>query len=320
MPRFAVVCPGQGILAKGCLAPLRNHLSQFRPILDCADQVLGENFSAHLLADPPKEADPWSLATANAQPAIVTATYVTHHLLRQLHGVDLARHPRVSHLLGHSLGEYTALLLSGVLDLEAALRIVRRRGELMQLLVGRARYGMHVLVFRPRDFDAVVAAASGHGVLACVNNRTQILISGELEALDAAVAAMDEGTRRVLRRVPLPVTIPFHHPVLAPVEDTLLQLPGVLGAWSRPIVANVTGEPAPAGATAPEVYANTVRANSRPVQWKRSMEYLEEKGVDLVISLGPGAAVDAINSRFGVTNHPLKTVEDMAAVARALGD
>lgn len=345
---FAVACPGQGILAKGCLAPFRRHRHLFQPVLDCVDQTLGEAFSAHLLADPPAAADAWCLATANAQPAIVTASYVTHHLLARLTGIHLARHPRVSHLLGHSLGEYSALLLGGVLDLESAVRIVRRRGELMQQLVGRGHYAMHVLVFRPQAFDTVVATARAHGVLACINNHTQILVSGDARALDAAVAAMNAGARRVLKQVPLPVTVPFHHRLLAPIEASLLLLPSRLHLPCKPIVANVLGyarthgaaadlhpalgesggadtapasgvDTAPAsGAAGAAVYRDTVRANSRPVQWKRSMEFLEQNGVGHVITLGPGTAVDAINARFGLHTLPLKTVDDMDAVARAL--
>lgn len=314
LSRFAVACPGQGIVAKGCLAHFRPLLPHFQLVLDTVDDTLGERFSAHLMADPPTIADAWSTATANAQPAIVTATYVTHYLLKHLHGIDLALHPRVSHLLGHSLGEYSALLLAGVLDLESAVRIVRRRGDLMQRLVAARSYAMHVLVFRPLALDFVVSTAAAHGVLACVNNLTQVLISGEQNALDAAVAEMNRDGKRVLKQVPLPVTVPFHNALLAPIEPELLRLPLHLAPPAKPIVANVLGRPATVG----NEYLDTVRANSRPVQWKRAMEFVEHQGVTHVVNMGPGAAVDAINSRFGVVNHPLKTVEDMGHLARAL--
>ncbi|OVF04333.1 putative [acyl-carrier-protein] S-malonyltransferase [Clavispora lusitaniae] len=316
---FAVACPGQGIVSRGCLSSLKSFLPYYQHVLDCVDDTLGEHFSAHLLAEPPKKqnvamVDPWSSLTANAQPAIVTATYVIYELLRRLHGVDLAHHPRVSYILGHSLGEYSALLLGGVLSLESTIKIVRQRGLLMQQLVKETPYGMKVLIFRPASFSRVIEVAKQHNVLACINNATQISVSGYPHDLEKALDAMNDPKRVILKSVDLPVNIPFHNALLAPIESTLAKLPSELQEPSKPIVSNVTGR-----VSQGDVYLNTVRANSQPVDWKGSMEFIESQNVTGIVNLGPGDALDAINSRFKLVNYPLKSAQDMEHLARSIG-
>lgn len=310
---FAVTCPGQGIVAKGCLSLLKAHQHLFQPALDCVDETLGEHFSRHLLDLAPAAADQWSQSTANAQPAIVASTYVLYSLFRRLHGVDLATDPRVSHLMGHSLGEYTALLLGGALSLSQAIAVVRQRGLLMEELVASAPYAMTVLVFKPLEFDAVVDIANTHGVLACVNNATQVLISGEPSQIKAAIDAMNSPKKRILKQAQLPVTIPFHNEVLRAMDDKLGALVPEPKALSKPIVSNLTGE-----VCLTDAFANTIKCNSRPVQWKKSVETLTELGVTRLINLGPGTAVDAINGRFKVENFPLKSVDHFDQLAQAM--
>lgn len=310
---FAVTCPGQGIIAKGCLSVLKSHQHLFQKTLDCVDETLGETFSQHLLEAPPSLADAWSQSTANAQPAIVASTYVIYSLFKQLYGIDLANDLRVSYLLGHSLGEYTALLLGGVLTLPQAIEVVRQRGLLMEELVKSKSYAMTVLVFKHTEFDAVVKVAQEHGVLACVNNGMQVLISGEPAQLQLAIDSMNSPKKRILKLAKLPVTIPFHNKVLQPIDEKLAALVKEQSVSSKPVISNLTGE-----VCTKDPFLNTVKSNSRPVHWKRSMEYLVENGVTKVVNLGPGAAVDAINGRFKVDNFPLKTLEDFEKLAQSL--
>lgn len=288
------------------LKPYQKH---FQSVLDSVDETLGEKFCSHLLEPGPSGSpDKWSLSTRNAQPAIVTSTYVLYTLLRQLNGIDLASNPKVSYLLGHSLGEYTALLLGGALTLPQTIDVVRRRGVLMEEVVGLKKYAMMVLMFRPADYDTIVSIATEENVLACANSSTQILISGEPATLKQAIERMNEARKRVLKLVELPVSIPFHNEVLRPIEQELANVQALQP--NKPIISNLTGRVCEENA-----YDNTVRCNSRPVQWKKSMELLTGAKV---INLGPGTAVDAINSRFKVTNFAMKGVEDFDGVVRAL--
>lgn len=304
---FAVACPGQGILPRGCLLPFAKHQPLFQKSLDSVDEALGEQFSKYLLE--PSGSDSWSLSTSNAQPAIVTSTYVIKELFRDLYGVDLAKDSRVSHLLGHSLGEYTALLLGGALTLPQAVQIVRKRGLLMEELVKGEEFAMVVLVFKPTSFDSVLEIAQKYRVLACVNNQTQILISGDPGTLKAALTEMNTPKKTILKLVKLPVTIPFHNEVLSCIEADLNALLTAKGTSSKPIVSNCRGE------LSSDLFSTTVLANSQPVQWKKSMEYIIGEGVTDMVNLGPGNAVGAINSRFEVRNHAVGNLEDMEKLA-----
>lgn len=306
---LAVACPGQGIITRGCLSGVRKHQQIFQQTLDCVDLVFGEKVSRILLETPSSVPDPWSLSTANAQPAIVASTYVLVQILRDLHGIDLTSDHRVSFYLGHSLGEYTALLLSGVLTLPQALHVVRERGLMMEELVKERVYEMRVLVFRPSAYSHVYGVTSRRGVLACANNGSQILISGDPKVLDSVVAELNSPRKTILKQVTLPVTIPFHNEILGAIEPSLKELVKDKNPPTKPIISNYTGR-----VSEGDAYENTVRCNSVPVQWKTSMEFLETSGAEGIVSLGPGNAVDVINSKFSIANYPVKTVEDMASL------
>lgn len=300
-------------MVKGCLNGLKSHQHRFQEILDCVDETLGENFSSHLLQPTSSDPDNWSQSTANAQPAIVTSTYVLYSLFKVLHGIDLARDPRVSYLMGHSLGEYTSLLLGGVITLPQAIAVVRKRGMLMEELVKTKNYAMKVLVFKPSEFDDVVTTAQHYDVLACINNSTQVLISGEPELLQRAIDAINSPKKKILKQAMLPVSIPFHNTVLRPIDEQLAALITEQRGSTKPIITNLNAEVCTESA-----FSNTVKSNSRPVQWKKSMELLVDQGVSKVVNLGPGNAVDAINGRFKVENFPLKGLEDFDLLAKEM--
>lgn len=304
MPRLlAIACPGQGILPGGCLAALKPHVYLFQKQLDQVDAALGERFALKLLAP---QSDEWNIKTTNAQPAIVAATYIHHHVFEQLTGMHLATAPQTRFLLGHSLGEYLALLLGGAFSLTDAVRLVRERAQLMATAAA-GEYTMRVLVFKPALFDNVVATAEEHGVLACVNNGTQVSILGTPQRVDAAIAAINSPKKQLIKNVQLPVSIPFHNAALADIEQHLLA-PG-LGTLATPVVSNLTGK------VEPHAFAAAAKCVSRPVQWKRSLEFVIGQGVTDIVNMGPGTSIDSINARFPVTNHPLKTAEDMTALA-----
>lgn len=307
--KVAVACPGQGIVPKGCLYGFRKHEKLIKPSLHLVDEVLGENFSKHLLEEPSLDADVWSLRTSNAQPAILTATFITYLLFRDLYGIDLVKHEKTGFLLGHSLGEYSALTLGGVLEFGQAVKIVRQRGVLMEELVKDSDYSMMVLVFRPKSFDVVSEVASKHKVLACVNNSSQVLISGSPKQLETALAEMPKGA--VLKLVKLPVKIPFHNELLGSIEPQLAQLSDGNASPLKPIISNLTGSVGTGSS-----FLNTVKDNSKPVLWKQSLEFLKENEIEGIVNLGPGLALGDMNKRSGMENYPLVGLEDMEKLAQ----
>ncbi|KAM9891211.1 hypothetical protein OXX79_010891 [Metschnikowia pulcherrima] len=310
---IAVACPGQGIITRGCLYNVRQHVPIFQNTLECLDSVFGEKVSDFLLERPPKTPDPWSMSTANAQPAIVASTYALVQILKSDFGVDLTSDKKVSFFLGHSLGEYTALLLSGVITLPQVLSTVRKRGLLMEQLVKDKEYEMRVLVFRPAAYKFIYETAKSRKVLACANNSSQISISGEPAILDAVIDELNSPKKTVLKQVQLPVKIPFHNHILSQIEPELASLVPSSSQPSKPVISNYTGE-----ISSGNLFENTVKCNSTPVQWKQSMELLEDAKVDAVINLGPGSALDAINSKFSMENMALKSAEDMQHLAERL--
>lgn len=310
---LALACPGQGIIPQGCLYHLRKSQHLFSEHLECIDEAIGARFSPRLLESPHNLNDPWNLSTANAQPAILGASYIIADLFRKFHKIDLVTQPSTSHLLGHSLGEYTALVLGGVLSLDDGIKLVRKRGILMEALNDSMDAEMHVLVFRPSSFQTVLDLATEAQVLACVNNETQISISGDPLTLLEVVLRMNLYKKIILKQIKLPVKIPFHNKLLGSVERELGRtLPNSRDS-SKAILCNVDGLARSLG-----VLEQTIAATSRPVQWKKSMDFLANEGTNSVLNLGPGNAVDAINSRFGIQNLPLKTEEDMALIADLL--
>lgn len=310
--KLAVACPGQGIIPRGCLYSFKKHEDLIKPSLQLVDEVLKEKFSEKLIEQPPTEADPWSLKTSNAQPAILAATYITYELFQKLYGIDLVKNDKTGYLLGHSLGEYSALVLGGVLDFGRAVEVVRKRGLLMEQLFDKGEYTMLVLVFRPKSFETVEAVANKHGVLACVNNSSQILISGPIAPVEAALGDMPKGA--VLKLVKLPVKIPFHNSLLQKIEPELAELAPEPKTPLKPIVSNLTGQ-----VSEGHCFLNTVLDNSQPVLWKQSFDFLKKQGVEGVVGLGPGQALGDMNKRSGLGTHPAVSLDDMEELASKWG-
>lgn len=279
-----------------------------KPHFQLVDEVLKANFSKDLLEAPPAEADSWSVKTSNAQPAILAATYITYQLFKDLHGIDLVKDPRTKYLLGHSLGEYTALVLADVIDFKKAIGVVRTRGLLMEELCEKNEYSMLVLVFRPKHFDVIQEVANKHKVLACVNTSSQILISGTSQQLDAALAEMPKDA--VSKVAKLPVKIPFHNEILQTIEPELVSLVQESKSPIKPIVCNYSGNEGSG-----DHFSLTVQDNSKPVLWKQSLDFMVQNGVDTIVNLGPGRALAGMNKRKDLNNHSLVNLEEMTALA-----
>lgn len=314
---FAVTCPGQGIVLPGFLIPFKPHLQTIDPVLDQIDEALGEKFTANLFNPSAEFAQTWLRSTSNAQPAILLTTYIIHHLFRVLFDVDVVSQARF--VLGHSLGEYLALCLNGVLDVGPAVQLVRKRGQLMEALQF-SDCGMVALMIRPLAAPDVVQFFSDAGVVANVNGPHQLVVSGQLAPVHKLVDKYRaQNPKHILRVVPVPVTIPFHSPRLRAIEDELARQIAVsqptLGRAKTAMVSNLTA--APAHDTA-EMVRNTIDANSRPVLWAASVDCCRANGVTDMVNLGPGEVVHNLNARLGVRNHAVGSVEAMEVVLKEL--
>ena len=217
--------------------------------------------------------------TRQTQPCLLTVSVAA------LRALEERARPAPAFVAGHSVGEYAALVAAGVIEFEAALRLVARRGELMA--GASAGGGMAAVIGLDRDvvesvgraFDLVVANDNAPG---------QVVVSGDREKLAAAEKPMRAaGAKRV---IPLPVSGAFHSPLMATIAE---ELAAALAAetWSDariPILSNVTGEPVVDAGRIRSLLAEQVRS---PVEWVRSVRRMAADGVDTMLELGSGAAL-----------------------------
>jgi [acyl-carrier-protein] S-malonyltransferase len=215
---------------------------------------------------------------------------------------------------GHSLGEYTSLVAAGALDTSDAVRLVRRRGELMQEASGRYPGGMAAILGLDEFVVEELCEETGARI-ANVNSETQIVISGDRLALARAV---DLATARGARRtVILPVSGAFHSTLMWPAREGLVDAVDktVFHAPKIPVVGNVTAMPIKQVKAAKEELLNQL---CHCVQWKNSVQYMAASGVSSFIEFGPGKVLSGLIKRIDkdvkVTNvNDMTSASDLSA-------
>jgi len=261
-----------------------------REIFDTADDVLGFSISKICFEGPEEEL----LRTEVQQPAILTTGIALLSALEEESTID------PSFVAGHSLGEYTALVASGALDFEDAVRLVQARGRFMQEAVPEGRGAMAaILGLTPNDVEGVcdfTRASTGKIVApANYNSPQQTVIAGHAEAVELACSrARQEGAKRT---IPLAVSAPFHSDLMAPAAQKLaLELAGIrFASSSPPIITNVEAEPN----RDPERTAALLEAQvTAPVRFVEMIERLTELGVTHVLEVGTGRVLTGLTARI----------------------
>ena len=299
---LAIVCPGQGSQSPSFLSPWLD-LPGATEQLEWLSVVSGIDLVAHgTVSDAPTIRD-----TAVAQPLIVAAGLIT---ASQLGPLPL---PGAAVVAGHSVGEFTAAVLAGVLTAEQALVLVRERGRSMAAASAATPTGMSAVV--GGDPAEVAAALATHGLAAAnANGAGQVVAAGTLDQL-AALATTPPARARV---IPLQVAGAFHTRHMAPAVDTLTRL--ATGVRPAPpivrLLSNADGAPVVDGTTA---LTRLISQISNPVRWDACMESLADLGVTGMIELAPGGTLAGLAKRAlrGVRTVALKTPDDLDA-ARAL--
>ncbi len=276
---LALLFSPQGSQFVGMGRDLAERSAAARSVYDAADRVLGWSVSATCWEGPPERLDD----TLQTQPCLLATSVAALRALEE----RVAPAPAV--VAGHSVGEYAALVAAGVLDLDAALRLVARRAELMAAV--DVDGGMSAVIGLDRaTIDSAVAAAGRPTEVVVANDNApgQIVISGLREQLAAAEELLrDAGARRVIR---LPVSGPFHSPLMAGVAEELARA-FESEEWREPrvpVMSNVTAEPVTEADRIRALLAEQVRS---PVEWTRSVERMAADGVDTAIELGAGSAL-----------------------------
>lgn len=281
--KIAALFPGQGSHAVGMGADLAAAFPNAGAVYAEADATL-PGLRA-LIETGPLES---LTLTANQQPALVAASVAAYRAWQAHTGLTPA------FAAGHSLGEYSALVAAGALDLAGALRLTRRRGELMQQAVPVGVGAMCAVMGDPGVVREVCREEAGTVQPANFNAPTQTVISGDKAAVDAAAAALKA---RGLKVIPLKVSAPFHCLLMQPAQDALT--PDLEAAAFRapafPVYANVTAAPNSDPAALPDLLARQITGS---VRWVETIQALADAGADLFIEFGPGTVLTGLVKRI----------------------
>jgi len=288
--KFAFVFPGQGSQSVGMLNAFADH-AVVRETVQQASDALGQDLGK-LIADGPVE----ELGlTTNTQPVMLTAAYAIYRLWEKETGLK----PAI--VAGHSLGEYTALVVAGALPFSAAVPLVRFRAQAMQSAVPVGEGGMAAILGLDDDaVRAVCAEASAAGIVEAVNFNapSQVVIAGAKAGVEKACEiAKAKGAKRAL---PLPVSAPFHSSLLKPASDQLREyLASVdIGVPQIPLINNIdvasVAEPA-------AIKDALVRQAAGPVRWVETVQKMAHEGVTHVIECGPGKVLNGLTKRIDGT-------------------
>ncbi len=288
----AFIFPGQGSQAVGMGKELADAFPIAREVYQEVDEALKQKLSALMFEGPE---DKLTL-TENAQPALMAVSMAVVRVLESEGGFKLA--DKASFVAGHSLGEYSALAASGALELSDTARLLKTRGQAMQKAVPVGEGAMAALLGLDLEAAQEVADASCDGdICAAANDNApgQVVVSGHKTAIERALSvAKEKGAKRA---VLLPVSAPFHCPLMAPAAKVMAEaLSQVQIRQPNPtLVANVT---ASATDDPTEIRRLLVEQVTGMVRWRESVLYLGEQGVDSLVELGSGKVLSGLVRRI----------------------
>lgn len=317
----AFIFPGQGSQAVGMGKALAEASPIAREVFGEVDEALGQHLF-RLMTDGPAED---LQLTENAQPAIMANAIATLRVLEREGGVRLA--DKADYVAGHSLGEYSALCAAGTFDLATTARLLKVRGRAMQAAVPVGEGAMAALLGADLDKAQVIAGAAVDAILAeggeelvCTvandNDPSQVVISGHRAAIERAVAlAKDLGAKRA---VLLPVSAPFHCPLMQPAADAMdAALADVrIAAPLVPVFANVD---AAAIADPGAIRVALVRQVTGMVRWRESVLAMHAAGVGQFVEFG-GKVLGPMVKRIAPDVETLSviTMDDIEALVKVL--
>jgi [acyl-carrier-protein] S-malonyltransferase len=233
--------------------------------------------------------------TENAQPALLAASLAVIRVLEAEAGFDVSS---LAYVAGHSLGEYSAHAAVGTFSVGDAVRLVKRRGQAMQKAVPVGEGAMAALL--GLDIEAardIAGGTAGFGVCAVANDNSpgQIVVSGHRAAVERAVAlAAERGARRSIM---LPVSAPFHCPLMAPAAEAMEAALGevALNVPLVPVVANVTAAPVN---DPDEIRELLVEQVIRMVRWRETVLLFKEQEVEEIVEIGAGRVLAGLVKRI----------------------
>ena len=307
MSKSAFLFPGQGSQSVGMGKELADNFSVARQVFEEADQALGFSISKLCFEGPEDELR----KTVNTQPAILTVSVAALRVLQQA-GISF------DITAGHSLGEYSALVASGVLDFADAVRLVNKRGQYMQEAVPLGEGAMAAVMGMEREKVVEICAEveKEAGAVQAVNFNCpgQIVIAGKTAAVEKAAAALKAAGAK--RAIMLPVSAPFHSTLLQPAAEKLaLELDKVSFREPKlPVVANVTGK---ISTNSAEIKQLLVTQAANPVLWEDCVATVAAYGATVSVEIGPGKVLTGFTKKIAPEIATFN-VEDMESLQKTL--
>ncbi len=313
---YAFVFPGQGSQTVGMGKELSEASPTARRVFEEVDDALGEKLSALMFAG---DADRLTL-TENTQPALMAVSVAAVRLLLERAGMTLPE--LASFVAGHSLGEYSALAVADSLTVSDAARLLRRRGQAMQSAAPLGIGGMAALMGMDIETAREIAREAAAGeVCATANDNApgQVVVSGHLSAVRRAVALAE--ARGARKCVFLPVSAPFHSPLMDPAHQAIAEALAdvAIAPPTVPVISNVTAEPV----SDPEEIRRLLGEQvTHPVRWRESVMFMARRAVTTLVECGVGRVLGGMARRIDRKLHAfsLHTPAEIDAFLASLRD
>jgi [acyl-carrier-protein] S-malonyltransferase len=289
----AFTFPGQGSQAVGMGKALAESFSAARELFEEVDEALKQPLSRLMWSGP----DTDLTLTENAQPALMAVSLSVMRILERDGGLDWGRHVQL--VAGHSLGEYSALAAAGAFSVPDAARLLKARGLAMQRAVPVGQGAMAALLGAEIAQAEELAKEASKGNEICVvandNAPGQIVISGHKAAIDrAAELSKSKGIKRAMM---LPVSAPFHSPLMKPAAREMEEALAAATVMPPrvPVISNVTVEPTSDPETIKRLLVEQVTAR---VRWRETIASLRGRGIDSVVEAGAGKVLTGMAKRI----------------------
>ena len=286
-PIYSYIFPGQGAQKVGMGRSLHETSQAARIVFEEADDSLGVNLTKVMFEGPSETLQD----TAFTQPAIMTVSIAIWRAWQEFLG---AAAPQPAAVAGHSLGEYTSMVVGGVMDFSDGIRLVRERGRLMHE-ASEARPGSMAAIIGLDELVVAQVAQDAGVEMANINSDDQIVISGDKMAL---ARAMDLASARGAKKVvPLAVSGAFHSQLMALAQEGLTDaIDGIdLRDPEFPVIANSTGVPI---VNAAQARQELLTGLCNCVLWKHSVRFMLDSGVNRFVEFGPARVLSSLVRRI----------------------